>query len=113
MAIGRVVRTYLLVAFAFAALGFGNLIFGQHKHREYTHQLLKAEAELTTPERKPIVPLVSPVLNFDRQSRHISRLKARLEFYQVVTIGGKAFLLLAVFLALMGFLGIKQEGPLD
>lgn len=85
----RSVRNWIGLALICAALGAGNIVFGQFKYNQYQFLLSEATAELARPESGISLPLMGPALNVDKQTQHMTRLKARMDFYSLVTLGGQ------------------------
>jgi len=106
----RKVRTRLILAAAFVALGIGNIFYGQQRYTEYEAILSKANAELTSPEKKLRVSILTPTVNVDKHSQYIEKLRSRIDFYHLVVIGGACFLVLAALFLLLAYLNAR-EGP--
>jgi hypothetical protein len=104
----RILRTLLGLALMFIILGFANLFYGNHKYNVYAELLSKASSELTSTKTGRPGSLLPPSVNIDKQNQHINKLKARRNFYRLVTLGGKCFLALAGVLLLLGMLNFFQ-----
>jgi hypothetical protein len=98
----RSIRTQLGIAVMFIIMGFGNVIFANLRYNEYSSLLEKARSELRdhSHERVRDLPVFVPAMNLDEQSKYINKLKARLNFYEFVIMGGKYILSLAGILLL-------------
>ena len=105
----RTARTLLGLGLALVFLGAGNLIVGAVNQAEYLQLLSAAQAELTTPEKPLDVPLAAQAPGINAQLQHIQRIKARLEFYEVVRLGGKCLLGAAALFLLGALISFKQE----
>lgn len=112
MELNKAVKTTLGFALLLIVLGFANILFGQHKSNEYLSLLSKASQELASPETPQSVPLLNPYLNTDKQSQYINMLKARIDFYTFVMLGGRCLLALAGVL-LAACIVIMKRAPAD
>ena len=113
MKISHLIRTVLGTSLLLGALGLGNALLGQYKANQYIRLLSKAERELARGTPQKSLPLPLSGLNIDTETQYINRLKARVDFYRVVLIGGKCFLavsgmLLAATLLLLRY---RAEDP--
>ena len=104
----RKLLTQLGIAIVLIIIGSGNLFFGQHKYQEYRSLLSKAQAELASPQQQISLPILGPALNMDKQVQHISRLNSRIDFYNLVRIGGKGILALAGAVLLLCLVNAQQ-----
>lgn len=97
-------RRFLLTLLGFGCLffflGVGNVLVGMYKSHEYSSSLQQARYEILHVE-KPVIPLVDGGINIDSQTKHISRLESRLDYYNLVTLGGKVFLAISGALLLI------------
>ncbi len=103
----RKIKTQFAAAAALLLLGVGNIIFGQVKYTEYLGILSKANAELTSPEKKRRLPILTPAVNVDKHAQYTEKLKSRIDFYRLVIQGGSCFCALGLILLLMGVIGIR------
>ena len=113
----RTTKRLMIIALYCLVLGAGNIIFGSIKADEYRAALLQAQAEFIQQEpAQTALPMLNPTVNMDIQDRYISRLNARLGFYQIVILGGRCILALGgIFLLLFLFVrwqeSAKKIGP--
>lgn len=111
--IPRGIRTQLGIAIMFLLMGFGNMIYANLKYNEYSALLQKARSELRTHSRERVrdLPVYVPAMNLDEQSKYINKLKARINFYEFVVMGGKCFITLAgvLLLGCLPRLGNREE----
>ena len=107
----RTVRTLFSGAILLTVVGLGNLVFGQARLTHYETALLKADSELSNataelPQQPTELSPHNPIptsLNIERQNRLIDRLKARVDFYTLVVLGGRC-MLAAAGVCLLGIL---------
>lgn len=107
----RTVRTLFSGAILLTVVGLGNLIFGQVRLAHYESALSDAASELSDataniPERPADSSAQNPLptsLNIERQNRLIDGLKARVDFYTLVVLGGRC-MLAAAGVCLLGIL---------
>jgi hypothetical protein len=107
----RLLYTVLGFSCLFFMLGVGNVLVGLYKSHEYSASLQKARYEIMHIE-KPVIPLVDGGINIDSQTKHISRLESRLDYYNLVTLGGKVFLAVSGALLLICLL-LRSDGSDD
>lgn len=86
------IRLQLAAAAAMLVLGLGNLLFGQYKYHEYRKLWREATRQpgLSAIDRR--LPLLSPSVDVVRERQQILKLRSRLGFYEVVSLGGQCFL---------------------
>lgn len=104
----RKLNSLLGIAIIFIILGLGNILFGQSRVAIYSGFLYNAEQRAL--ESNPPENPAPERLQDDNQNRHIQRLKARLDFYKVVVIGGKSFLAFAGFMLLTYLVMLRDSG---
>ena len=89
-------------------LGSGNIIFGNDKASEYQALLFRGTAALASPtDVAPRGTLSESAL--DRQAAYLDKVRARLEFYNLVVLTGKGLLALAGLLLLAMLLGGRGD----
>lgn len=106
---------FLLPGFFLLLLGLGNIGVGHFKGAQYEQVL----AELSEPHATVDLVNASPLRRIELARQSVNRLslrrskaKARRDFYQLVTFGGKAFVILSSVLlfAGLGFRYIERNG---
>lgn len=119
MKLSRAIKTQLGAALILVVLGAGNLIFGEHKVYYYEELVKEAEKELTLSQniestrRKRPSALLFPKTNIDSQTRHLSKLRARLQYYELTQRGGAVFLAAAGILLLFSLVSLRSEKRQD
>lgn len=94
------VRTLVVTGLVFLLLGLGNVTFGTMKAREYTALLSSATlGPASPPPRVAEIPFRFD-LDTDKRGVYVSKLTARIQFYQFVTLGGHCFVAIGVALLL-------------
>lgn len=96
----RTVQTLFAGAAILLLLGVGNLLVGQNRLTRYREALSDASAQLAIAEKSTSetgpTPIGDDVSNFelsvDRQTRLIQSIKARIDFYTLVVLGGRCML---------------------
>lgn len=89
----RKLRLIIGVALIFMILGIGNMLIGRSRATSY-QTLLKQSLEIQ--------------IN-NSSSNSIDRIKARLDFYRIVELGGKCFLVVSGFLLLWYLLLLRDD----
>lgn len=91
------------------ALGFGNITFGNYKAHEYSKLLEKAsESPVTTPRPIDSGPF-GLVGEGDTRGRYLTKLRARVDFYDFVVRGGWTIVGVSFLLFVFGFLAWRSE----
>jgi hypothetical protein len=118
MAVPRSVQTQFGLALLFVLLGTGNIIFGSWKTKEYQELLSKAQMTLASPKDESAPTHVTaealpePLAEkWIPQGAYESQIKARFDFYQFVTLGGRWILAVAGFFLLLALVGLRETPP--
>ena len=89
----------------FVILGAGNITYGNYKTKLYREVLSESIADPTIPKlRKADALILNRTVNLNKEIQHISKIRARMGYYQLVVAGGKCFLALAGVLLLASVL---------
>ena len=94
------IRLQLASAAALLALGLGNLVFGQYKYHQYRKLWREATRQPGIAAIDRRLPLLSLSVDVAKERQQILKLRSRLGFYEVVSLGGQCFLVCAVVLTL-------------
>jgi hypothetical protein len=100
----RWLQTLLGSALVLGILGFSNTFYGYRKYQQYSAHYRQASA--ATPLA---VPFLSPDETRERNSEQLEKMKASVEFYAFVTLGGKYFLAGSGLLLLVSLLLMRQR----
>ena len=105
----RRLQTLLGAALVLTVLGVANTSYGHRKHQLYDRHYREAlsTAALPAPLTKPFMgEMTTP----DLTSLQLDKMKASVEFYAFVTLGGKCFLALAGVLFLLSLFYLRRSG---
>lgn len=103
----RSIKTLFIAAGILLTLGLGNVLFGQYRLSHYQRLLSTATQEessskpasATASDRfdttRSAAAAAMPVPNIDRHSRFVRNIKARIDFYSLVVLGGRCMLAFA------------------
>lgn len=97
--LNRALTTRIAIASVLVILGSGNILYGGSKLRQYTEVVSKAHEDLASPEIDVPLPSLTQYKNKEKEAQQLRRVKARLDFYSYVVLGGK--ILLAVGAAIL------------
>ena len=91
------------------------MYFGSTKSREYTVILESATKNFRfTDERSRVpVPILGRRVDLNSQTEYLNRLRARVDYYRMVNIGGKVFLAIAGMLLMAALLSMERKGHDD
>lgn len=93
-------------------LGLGNIYFGTFRAAEY-RELLKQNQKTINSHPRAILPLVDSPFDRDTETEHINRLTSRINYYDLVALGGRIFLALSGVLLLFFLIGRKTGDNLN
>ena len=103
----RSIKSLFIAAGILVTLGLGNILFGQYRLSHYQRLLSTAtQEEISSKSRtsestdglentRPAAAAAMPVPNIDRHSRFVRNIKARIDFYSLVVLGGRCMLAFA------------------
>lgn len=108
--LGTTIRRFTLGAgLGLIILGIGNIIYGEHKTAEYLQVLADSSSNLPqTPDVSPL-PSLSRYISTDTYRTQIARVRSRVDFYEVVIVGGQYLTGTGGFLLLL-WLVISSRG---
>ncbi|NDC39797.1 MAG: hypothetical protein EBZ48_17485 [Proteobacteria bacterium] len=96
----RTVQTLFIGSALFFALGLGNVLFGEVRLASYRASLAKANQQITAANSSTDSSSPEPFspqgdgssISLERQLRLTQTLKARIDFYTLVVLGGRCML---------------------
>ena len=96
----RRIHTLAGTALLLGFLGGANILYGSIKHGEYSELLIQAEQQIKSEKSKAIRIHLLPQASLPQDDPHL-KIRARVEFYELVVSGGKLLILLACLPALL------------
>ena len=98
-------------------LGSANILYGRSKIDEYISVLSNSASTIPSLEdTQSPMPVLGRYIQVDQQVDQLNRVKSRIDFYELIIVGGKAFLAISgiCFLAFLFLLrkdGFPQLNP--
>ena len=102
------IRSQILIAVALLLLGIGNLVYGNYKYHEYRKLWRQATVQTGLPRH---ILMLAPSADIGQEAQQIAKLKSRLDFYEVVALGGQCFLVLSLIFVLLAMITVYQPLP--